>query len=227
MQITTVVKGAWDIFITNIMAFLPMLIGAIIIFVVGMLFAKIITYSAVKILKLIRLDKAGEKTGLNDFLQKGNVVRPPSEIVGSLIYWSLMILVLIVSLDAMGLPIVSELLNSVFYYIPNVIAAIIVLILGFLAGNLLSAVVLTAASNAGLPVANGLAKAAFYIMVVFSGAIALVQLGIGVQVVAASFEIAFGAVALAVALAFGLGGKEVASEYLKKWLEHNKIPEKK
>ena len=227
MQITTVIKGAWDAFAIKITAFLPMLIGAIIIFVVGLLLARLVKYLSVKLLKLVRLDKAGEKTGLKDFLEKGNILKPPSEIVGALIYWFLMILVLIATLDAMGLPIVSELLNNVFYYIPNVVAAIIVIVLGVLAGTLLSAVVRTAASNAGLAFAEGLAKTAMYAIMFFSGAIALVQLGIGSEVVAASFEIAFGAVALALAIAFGLGGKDVAAGYLQKWLKEIKTPHKK
>jgi hypothetical protein len=94
--------------------------------------------------------------------------------------------------------------------------------LGILFGNLLSAVVRTAASNAGLTTAEGLGKTALYAIVVFSGAIALIQLGIGKEIVSSAFGLAFGAVALAFGLAFGLGGKEVAGEYLKKWFEEKK-----
>ena len=222
MQVTTVMKSAWDAFAIKITAFLPMLIGAIIIFVVGLLIARLVKYLTVKLLKVFRLDTASEKTGIKDFLEKGNILKPFSEIVGTLIYWFLMILVLIATLDALGLPIVSELLNKVFYYIPNVVAAIIVLVLGILLGNLLSAVVRTAASNAGLAAAEGLEKITFYMIIFFSGSVALVQLGIGTEVVAASFKIAFGAVALALAIAFGLGGKDVAAGYLQKWLNETK-----
>ena len=226
MQITTVVKGAWDAFAIKITAFLPMLIGAIIIFVAGLLLARLLRYLTGRLLKVIRLDKAGEKSGLNDFLEKGNILKAPSEIIGTLVYWFVMIMVLIAALDALGLPIVSGLLNDVFYYIPNVVAAIVVLVLGILAGNLLSAVVRTAASNAGLAAADGLAKTALYAVIVFSGAIGLVQLGIGAKIVATSFEIALGAIALALALAFGLGGREVATDYLQRWLKETKAVKK-
>jgi hypothetical protein len=138
-----------------------------------------------------------------------------------------MILVIIASLDALGLPIVSELLDKIFVYIPNVVAAIIVVVLGLLLGNLLSAVVRTAASNAGLKNADGLGKLSLYAIVFFSGAIALIQLGIGEEIVAAAFGIAFGALALALALAFGLGGRDAAAEYLKRWLEEKKTSAKK
>jgi small-conductance mechanosensitive channel len=227
MAITTVVKGAWDAFATKIMLFLPEFIGAIIIFVAGLIIAKLVQMLIVKLLRLVRFDSAADKTGVKGFLDKGNIIKTPSEIIGSLVYWFVMILALIASMDALGLPIVSDILNDIFLYIPNVVAAIIILILGLLFGNLLSAVVRTAASNAGLTTAEGMAKTALYAIVVFSVAIALIQLGIGEEIVASAFGLSFGAVALAFGLAFGLGGKEVAGEYLKKWLEEKKTSNKK
>ena len=219
MEITAVVKGAWNAFATKITVFLPELIAAIIIFVAGLIIAKLINSVVVKLLKLVRFDVASEKTGVKGFLDKGNILKTPSEILGALIYWFVMILVIIASLDALGLPIVSDMLNDIFLYIPNVVAAIIILVLGFLFGNLLSAVVRTAASNAGLTAAEGLGKISFYAIVVFTSAIALIQLGIGEEIVTSAFGLAFGALALAFGLAFGLGGKDMAAEYLKRWLE--------
>ena len=219
MELTTIVTGAWNTFTAKIMAFLPMLIGAIIIFAAGLILAKLVRLGVVKLLKLIRLDSATEKAGIENFLKKGDIRKTSSEILGTLIYWFIMILVIIASLDALGLPIVSDILNDIFLYIPNVVAAIIVLILGILFANLLSAVVRTAASNAGLTTAEALGKVTFYAIIFFSGAIALIQLGIGEEIVAAAFGIVFGAAALALALAFGLGGRDVAADHLKKWFE--------
>jgi len=227
MEVTTVVTGAWNAFATKITAFLPELIGAIVIFVVGWIIARLVKVGVEKLLKLVRFDTATEKTGVNKFLKKGEIVKAPSEIVGTLVYWFIMILVLIASLDALGLPIVSDMLNSIFLYIPNVVAAIIVLVLGILMGNLLAAVVRTAASNAGLKNAEGLGEIALYAIVVFAASIALIQLGIGEEIVVSAFGIVFGAAALALALAFGLGGRDVASNYLKRWLAEKKTPAKK
>ena len=184
-----------------------------------LIIAKLIQMGIVKLLRLVRFDAAADKTGVKEFLSKGNIMKTPSEIIGSLTYWFVMILVLIASMDALGLPIVSDILNDIFLYIPNVVAAIIILILGILFGNLLSAVVRTAASNAGLSTADGLGKTALFAIIIFSVSIALVQLGIGEEIVSSAFGLAFGAVALAFGLAFGLGGKEVAADYLKKWFE--------
>jgi len=227
METTAVVRGAWDAFYTTITIFLPKLIGAIIIFVIGLIIARLIRFAAVKLLKLVRFDKAGEKTGLNEFLQKGNILKTPSEIVGTLVYWFVMILVLIATFDALGLPIVSDILNQVFLYVPNVVVAVVILILGFLLGSLLSAVVRTAASNAGFTYGEGLGRIAFIAIIFFAGTIALFQLGIGEEIVAAAFVITFGATALGLALAFGLGGKEIAADHLRKWLEEKKTAAKK
>jgi hypothetical protein len=227
MEITTVVSGAWNAFATKITAFLPELIGAIIIFIVGWIVARLVKLGVVKLLALVRFDKATEKGGVNEFLKKGDITKSPSEIIGTLVYWFIMILVIIASLDALGLPIVSDILNSIFLYIPNVVAAIIVLILGFLVGNLLAAVVRTAASNAGFKAADSMGNLALYAIVIFSVAIALDQLDIGEEIVAAAFIIAFGAFALALALAFGLGGRDAAADYLKRWLEEKKSPAKR
>jgi len=227
MEITTVVTGAWNAFATKITAFLPALIGAIIIFVVGWIIARLVKAAVERLLKLVRFDKATEKTGVQGFLKKGDIAKLPSEIIGVLVYWFIMIIVITATLDALGIPIVSDLFNSIFLYIPSVVAAIIVLILGFLLGTLLSAIVKTAASNAGLKNAEGLGKLALYAVVFFSAAIALIQLGIGEEIVASAFGLIFGAAALALALAFGLGGRDVAADYLKRWLAEKKTPAKK
>jgi hypothetical protein len=224
MEVTTVVTGAWNAFATKITAFLPELIGAIIIFVAGWIIARLVKLAVEKLLKLVRFDIATEKTGVRAFLKKGEIVKTPSEIVGTLVYW---FMVIIASFDALGLPIVSDLLNRIFLYIPNVVAAIIVLVLGFLLGNLLATVVRTAASNAGLRNAEGLGKISLYAIVFFSAAIALIQLGIGEEIVVSAFGIGFGAAALAMAIAFGLGGKDVAAGYLKRWLEEKKTTSRK
>ena len=84
MEITTVVTDAWNAFAVKITAFLPELIGAIIIFVVGWIIARLVKLAMEKLLKLVRFNTATEKTGVNKFLKKGEIVKPPSEIVGTL-----------------------------------------------------------------------------------------------------------------------------------------------
>jgi hypothetical protein len=88
MEVTTVVTGAWNAFATKITAFLPELIGAIIVFVAGWIIARLVRLGVVKLLTLVRFDKATEKTGVQGFLKKGEIVKAPSEIIGTLVYCS-------------------------------------------------------------------------------------------------------------------------------------------
>ncbi len=222
MQIMSTVQGAWDTFSTQVTSFLPLLLGAIIIFVVGWIIAKLGRRIIAKLLSKLQLDRATEKTGLREFMSKGDITQLPSDIVGALAYWFIMLLTLVASLDALGLPIASDLLNEIFLYIPNVIAAVLVLILGIFLGNLLASFVQTALANAGFSSPESMGKISMYAVVFFSATIALNQLGVGDEIVAAAFIIAFGGISLACGLAFGLGGKEVAAEYLQKWLEKEK-----
>ncbi|MDD5723631.1 MAG: hypothetical protein PHY29_07835 [Syntrophales bacterium] len=219
MAVTTVAMGVWNNFATKITAFLPNLIVAIILFAVGWTIARLLKVIIVKVLEKLYVDSATEKTGVQAFLNKGGFVMTPSEITGALVYWFVMVLVIVATFDALELPVVSDFLNSIFLYIPQVAVAIIILILGFLFGNFLSAVVRTAASSAGLKAAGTLENITLYSIVLFAVTAALVQLGIAPEIVTSAFVIGFGAIALALALAFGLGGKELAAAYLKKWLD--------
>lgn len=222
MEILSTVQNAWQAFVTQITIFIPLLIGAIIIFVVGWFAAKISKRVITKVLSKLQLDKTSEKTGLKEFLQKGNVTQQPSEIVGLLTYWFIMLLTLVASLDTLGLPIASDILNEIFLYIPNVVAAVLVLILGIFLGNLLSSVVQTTVANAGFSNPESMGKISLYAVIFFSGTIALSQLGVGSEIVTAAFILAFGGFSLACGLAFGLGGKDVAADYLQKWLQKEK-----
>ncbi|MCF8030757.1 MAG: hypothetical protein K9K39_07670 [Desulfohalobiaceae bacterium] len=227
MNLTASITNAWESFAVTIVAYLPQIIGAIIIAVLGVLLAKLVKRILVKILKKVRFEKITEKAGVDEMLRKGEIESTPSDLIGIFTYWFILILVFIAALDALGLPIVSDMLNSIFLYIPNVIAAIVVLLLGFLFGNLLSSVVRTAAANAEVSSPDALGKVALYAIVIFSGFIALHQLQIAEDLMVAAFIIAFGAASLALALAFGLGGKDLAAEKLKKWSENQKPKQKK
>jgi len=222
MNLTASITNAWESFAVTIVAYLPQIIGAIIIAVLGVILAKIVKRVVVKVLQKLRFEKITEKAGVDEILSKGEIENTPTDLIGIFTYWFILILVFIAALDALGLPIVSDMLNSIFLYIPNVVAAIVVLLLGFLFGNLLSSLVRTAAANAEVSSPDALGKTALYAIVVFSGFIALHQLRIAQDLMIAAFIIAFGAASLALALAFGLGGKDMAAETLRKWCENSK-----
>lgn len=206
-------------FLSKVALFLPSLLAALLILLGGWVLAKFIRLLVFRFLLAIRFDVAGEKAGIDDILIRADIRQSPAELVATLVHWLMMLLVVMTAINTLGLAAVAELLNQVLLYIPKVIAAVVVLILGLFFANFMAGVIRTAAANAGLPEADVLANVARYGLVVFTGAVTLHELGVGAELVHSAFTIVFGAVALALALAFGLGCKDVARDWVMRYLE--------
>ncbi|MBL7197333.1 MAG: hypothetical protein ISS47_04490 [Candidatus Omnitrophica bacterium] len=204
---------------------LSRLIGLLIIMIIGGLIAKVIKSLIVKVLKTARVDAVSESTGINSFLEKGGIKQTLSEVVGSLFYWLCLLVAVAVAVDFLGLDVIGELLNKVILYIPNVILSIFILLLGIFMSTFLGKMVQTAAANAGLIRAKLLAKIVEIIVIVSAITIALEQLKIGSEIISLVVKVVIIGIAVAAALAFGLGCKDMAAKSLSDWLE--KLQEKK
>ncbi|MCX5635084.1 MAG: hypothetical protein NTW55_04490 [Planctomycetota bacterium] len=200
--------------LTRIMAYLPVLLGALIILIVGWIVAKAIRRLVDWLLKTIRFDAMADKAGISEILRKGDLKISAGEVVSSIVYWLIIIMVLVMTVDALGLPKSSDMLESLFAYVPKVIAALLVLIVAMFLASFVSGIVRTAAGNANLPKPEILAGISRWAIIIFAVTISLEQLGIAPLLVTATFNIILGGVVLALALAFGLGGKDAAAKYL-------------
>jgi len=200
--------------LTRIMAYLPVLLGALVILIVGWLVAKAIRGLVDWLLKLTRFDALADKAGISEVLRKGDLKISAGEVVSSIVYWLIIIMVLVMTVDALGLPKASDVLASLFAYVPNVIAALLVLVVAMFLASFVSGIVRTAAGNANLPKPGILAGISRWAIIIFAVTISLEQLGIAPLLVTATFNIILGGVCLALALAFGLGGKDAAAKYL-------------
>lgn len=200
--------------LTRIANFIPILIGALVILIVGWIVAKIIKGLVNRILAVIRFDVIAEKAGVSNILSKGGIKFTARQMISGLAYWLVMIMVLVMMVNALGLTVASQLLEGLLAYIPKVIAAIFVLVLGMFLGNIVSGIIRTTASNANLPKPQMLGNISQWAIVIFAATISLIQLGIAPLLVASTFNILFGGICLALGLAFGLGGKDIAAKYL-------------
>ena len=200
--------------LTRIMAYLPVLLGALIILIVGWIVAKAIRRLVNWLLKTVRFDTLADKAGISEILRKGNMEISAREVVSGIVYWLIIIMVLVMTVDALGLPKASDVLASLFAYVPKVIAALLVLIVAMFLANFVSGIVRTAAGNANLPKPELLVGISRWAIIIFAVTIALEQLGIAPLLVTAAFNIILGGIVLALALAFGLGGKDAAARYL-------------
>lgn len=199
--------------------FISSLIGMILILVIGWLIAKLVQNVIARLLKLMRLDSIADQIGANNILAKGGIKYTLSELLGVLCYWIVILVTLTVSVNAIGLTAVADLLNRVILYVPNIIAAIFILVLGIFCATFLGSIIQTSAANAGLSQAKLLSKLAEVIIVVFAIAIALEQLGIGALVIGLAVNIIFASIGLGLALAFGLGCKDIAGKYVSEIIE--------
>lgn len=214
MQIQDIITDSIAAFIQGIGDFLPNILAAILILLVGWIIAKLFKAAVSRGLKLVRFSTLAEKAGIDGFLKKGGVKRTSTELLAVLVYWLVMLIVLVTAVNSLGLEVASQLLTQMLLYIPNIIVAVVVVAVGLYAAGFVAAIVRTAAANAGIAEAAFVAALSRYALIIFTFAIALNQLRIGQEIVANGFMLLFGAACLAAALAVGLGAREVVSQHL-------------
>jgi small-conductance mechanosensitive channel len=205
--------------LTRIMAYIPILLGALVILIVGWIVARAIRRILDWLLKTIRFDALADKAGISEVLRKGELKITARQVVSSLVYWLIIIMVLVMVANALGLPKASDILSNLFAYVPKVIAALLVLVVAMFLASFVSGIVRIAAGNAKLPKPELLAGICRWVIIVFAVTISLAQLGIAPLLVTATFNIILGGIVLALALAFGLGGKDAAARYLEELKE--------
>lgn len=195
-------------------AFIPKLVGILVILIIGWIVAKVLQSVVTKGLKTARFDAVSDRIGLANILIKGEVKYTLSELLGVIVYWLIMLIAFLAVANLLNLTVAAALLDKVILYLPNVIAAIFILVLGMFFANIMGAIVKTAIANAGIGHGNALSKVVQVVIMVFAAAIALEQLQIGTAIITMTFNIVLAAVGLAIAIAFGLGCKEMAGRFI-------------
>ena len=203
--------------LNTLWGYAPAILGAMLILLVGTVIAKLIEGVIIRVLKMITLDKIADQIQLSSVLAKGGIRRKLSELISAIIYWIVMLAFVMTALNALNLTVAAELFQTVVAFLPNVIAAVFILIIGVFASAFLATTVRTAASNAGILQAHLLSQFAQAIVVIFSVVASLEQLQI--QFVGEAFLILLGGASLGAALAFGLGCKDLAGRWASSFVE--------
>ncbi len=209
-RLLDVLRGFWQ----QLAGFLPRLLLALVIVAVGWALARLVRRLVVRGLRLVKADVAAEKAGIEDFLVQGGVRATTVSLVGGLVYWAVNLTVILAALTVLGIETAGRIVTRLALQVPNLIAAVVVLILGVLLGQLVGALTHAYLVNLGVTGARAISTVAHVAVVVFVIAVSLEQLSIGGQILVSAFQIAFGALCLALALAFGLGGREWAARIL-------------
>ncbi len=200
--------------LARVAGFLPTLVGVMVILIVGWIIAGALKNGVVKVLKLVQLDTASERSGLGDILRRGGIRQTVSELIGGLIYWLMMLLVFMTSLNALGMTVAASLLDKVILYIPNVIAAVFILSLGIFFSSMIGTVVRTASSNAGISQAKILGQVTQIVIMIFAVVITLEQLNIASSILNLAINIIVASIGLGFAIAVGLGSKDIVGKMI-------------
>jgi len=196
---------------------IPKIIGFALIVIAGWFVASLIERGLAAVLRRIHFNDLAARAGLADFVHKMGMDTDAAGMLGLVVKWFVRLIALVVAFDALGLPAVSEVLRQLLLWLPNVVVALVVLVIGGLAARALSNVVRGATAEAGLSNSNFLAKLASGVVWAFAIVVAVNQIGIATELVNTLFMAVVGALALGIGLAFGLGGRETAGEILRNW----------
>lgn len=206
-----------ELMLTGIIDFLPNLLGAILILLVGLVIAKLLEKGTDALLEKLHFDEALDRGGVPRALARTGTNLDPSSLVARLVFWVVALVAILMASNALGLTAVSEMFYSLITYIPNVIVAVLIVILGMMLGEFVRDLIAASMGGvSGYSVIGRAAKAAVIVLAVF---MALDQLKVAEDIVRTAFTLLLGAAALAAGLAFGLGCRDLAGEHMRRWIE--------
>jgi flagellar biosynthesis protein FliQ len=204
-------------FLTQVGAFLPRLALAIAVLIAGWLVAKLARFAVGRALRAINFNVLTERAGIDGFLQQGGLRSDTTGIFAALVYWLVILAALVIALDQTGLTYITDLLGKVVLFVPKVIVALLIVTFGAYFARFVSNAVIAYCRNVGIQDASLLGTLAQYAIMAFVALIALDQVDVGGEIVRQSFLVMLAGVVFALALAFGLGGKDWAAERLERW----------
>ncbi len=205
--------------VRSIAHFLPRLMVMLIIVLLGWVVAYAIKAFLRSILRLAKFDRLSEDAGATQFLRRA-ALPSSTELVSRFVFWVAWLGFILVGINVLGIMALQEHISSFFGFLPRLFASLFVLFFGLLAATFFSRAALLASVNAGLPSPGLIASTIRTVIIVFAVSMALEELGMGERTVLVAFTIIFGALMLGLAIAFGLGGRDLARHFLERRFSH-------
>jgi hypothetical protein len=196
--------------------YLPRLIAAMLVLTVGWLLARGARWLLERFFRLIHADTAAERTGIETFLLRGGVRFTAVTLLGQAIYWGVLLIFVIAALNLLGLTVGPDTVDRMAGYVPNVAAALVVLVIGSLCVKLIRGLAEAYLNNIGVKSTANIGLLLQSALLIFVGILALEQLGLSLSLLSTAFQLAFGGLCLGLALAFGLGGRAWAEAILER-----------
>jgi hypothetical protein len=200
----------------KVLEFLPNFLASLLLLMVGIVVGKALRMIVFRLLKAVHLDKHFERFGMDEVLGKGGIKEPLSVLLSRIVGWIAVFIFVVLALKALNIPSVERLLVGFVLYLPNVFVAALILFFGYFLSNFLGRAALITSVNAGIRLSGLIGQFTRLAVFLLSITMALEQLGIGSNTIVIAFAITFGGVVLALSIAFGLGGRDIAKDYLEK-----------
>ncbi len=203
---------------SHLVSFFPRLLATASLIMLGLLLAWIARKLIRKSLLAIHFDRLFAQMGMAGLLERSKIQRQPSDLLASAVYWLIFFNFFMIGMRTLDEPVMNQVFSRFFAYLPNLLVSILILIAGLIFSKFISRSILMAATNAHIQSAHTMSIGADVLLTLFTLSLALEQLGIGKSTIVAAFSILFGGVVLALAIAFGLGGRDLARNFLEKKL---------
>jgi len=212
-----------QVLLGKIWEFLPRLMGAIGIFLLGWVFARVLSHLLKVLLQKSKIDKLSEKLATIDIVSKSGVKIIPSKLVSKLVYYLILIFSLLVASDTLNLPTLSLLLQDIINYIPKLLVALTMLAIGTVFADFLRKGINTAGKSIGIPSIRTISSVLFYFLFINIAISALDQAGINTEFLQSNLTMIIGGVVVAFGVGYGLASKDVLSNFLASHYHHSKI----
>jgi hypothetical protein len=222
----TMIAGFRDA-VMQILLVLPRLLALVTFLLIGLAMAWLVRVLTVRVLTAFRFDRLCERLGLDQPLAQAGIKQPASVVLGRILFWTVFLLFAFMGVDAVNLPATANLISQIVGFLPNVLAAALVLLIGVLSANFFAEAALIAAVNAQLQEARIVASLVRWGILLFTFAMVLTQLGIAKEIVISAFSITFGGVVFSLALGVGLGIRHLMREVIERRLGKGREKEEK
>lgn len=212
------------VFLAQVADFLPRLGLALIVLIAGWLVGKMIRFAIARGLRGVNFHVVTQRAGIDGFLHDGGIGMDTTDILAMLVYWIVILTALLIGFNLLGLTYITELISRVLLFVPRVLVAALILAFGAYFAKFVGQSICAYFRNVHMQDADLLGNLARYAILTFVVLIALDQVGIGGDIIRQTFLIVLAGIIFALALAFGLGGREWAAELLERWWPRKKRP---
>ena len=207
--------------LNEVLLYIPKVISAAILLIIGYIIARIVRGALTKGLRLVHVDQLADRAGISGMLQRAGVRMDAARLLATIVFWWIFLMFIENALNALALPTITAYLNAILGYLPRVFAAVLIVLVGALIANVVAGAIRGATAETGLTASGLLASLAKWFILLFTFLTAVTELDVAQSMIFILFACAVGMVALAGGLAFGLGGRETAAQILNTWYSRN------